>query len=148
MLRALAVAVALAASLAAASAAQAAPKPDGTWQIISDKDGKPRALIRLTTVGGTLQGVLTASLRGEDPNNVCSKCQGANHNKKIIGLLVLWGLKPAGDGAWDGGQILDPDSGNVYSAKMTETPDGKTITMRGFIGISLIGRTQTWKRQN
>jgi uncharacterized protein (DUF2147 family) len=133
-----------------ARTAAAAPSPAGSWAIISDSDGKPRAVIELSVVGGTLQGVLMKSLRGEDPNKLCKPCKGAEHGKRIIGMRVLWGLKPApGDPlAWQGGQILDPDSGNIYSAKLSESADGKTITVRGFIGISLIGRTQTWRRVN
>jgi len=134
-------------ALVGASTASAA-SPAGTWEIISDQDGKPRVLIQLSIVGGQLQGVLTKSLRGEDPNKLCVPCKGAQHNQRIIGMRVLWGLTPvAGDGlSWQGGQILDPDSGNVYSAKLNESADGKTITVRGFIGISLLGRTQTWLR--
>jgi uncharacterized protein (DUF2147 family) len=134
-------------ALAASSAAVAA-SPAGSWEIISDTDGKPRVLIELSVVGGVLQGVLTKSLRGEDPNKLCVPCKGAQHNQRIIGMRVLWGLTPAsGDpSSWQGGQILDPDSGNVYSAKLSESADGKTITVRGFIGISLLGRTQTWVR--
>ncbi len=137
-----------AALVLAARAAAAAPSPAGTWEIISDTDGKPRVLIQLAVVGGTLQGVLTKSLRGEDPNKLCAPCKGAEHNQRIIGMRVLWGLRPAtGDAStWQGGQILDPDSGNVYSAKLSESADGKTLTVRGFIGISLLGRTQTWRR--
>ncbi|HXQ11944.1 MAG TPA: DUF2147 domain-containing protein [Caulobacteraceae bacterium] len=131
-----------------ASSAAVAASPAGSWEIISDADGKPRALIELSVVGGVLQGVLTKSLRGEDPNKLCVPCKGAQHNQRIIGMRVLWGLTPvSGDlSNWQGGQILDPDSGNVYSAKLSESADGKTITMRGFIGISLLGRTQIWHR--
>ena len=131
-----------------ASAAAAAPSPTGGWAIISDTDGRPRALIELSVIGGQLEGVLTKSLRGEDPNKLCAPCKGAEHNRRIIGMRVLWGLRPApGDPlSWRGGHVLDPDSGNVYSAQLSESADGKTITVRGFIGISLIGRTQTWRR--
>jgi uncharacterized protein (DUF2147 family) len=129
------------------SSAAVAASPAGSWEIISDQDGKPRVLIELSVVGGKLQGVLTKSLRGEDPNKLCVPCKGTEHNQRIIGMRVLWGLTPSGDGSsWQGGQILDPDSGNVYSAKLSESADGKTITVRGFIGISLLGRTQTWLR--
>ena len=131
-----------------AKSAVAATSPAGTWEIISDKDGKPRALIQLSLVGGALQGVLAKSLRGDDPNKVCEPCKGAEHNQRIIGMRVMWGLRPApGDPlTWQGGQVLDPDSGAIYSAKLSESADGTTLTVRGFIGISLIGRTQTWRR--
>jgi uncharacterized protein (DUF2147 family) len=131
-----------------ASSAAVAASPAGSWEIISDADGKPRALIEISVVGGVLQGVLTKSLRGEDPNKACIPCKGAQHNQRIIGMRLMWGLTPAsGDASsWQGGQILDPDSGNVYSAKLSESADGKTLTVRGFIGISLLGRTQIWHR--
>jgi uncharacterized protein (DUF2147 family) len=133
---------------AVASAATAAPRPDGAWQIISDQDGKPLAVIRVQTVNGALEGVLTASLRGDDPHRLCEKCSGALHNRQIIGMRVLWGLKPVpGDPlSYDGGSILDPDSGNVYQAKLSESPDGRTLTVRGFLGFALLGRTQIWRR--
>jgi hypothetical protein len=144
-------ALALAAALFCgfATTASAAPRPDGTWQIISDLDNKPQALIRVSTVGGgQLAGVLTGSLRGEDPARVCDKCQGAHHNQRIIGMQVLWGVQPApGDPLkWINGSILDPNSGGVYSAEIVESPDGTTLTVRGYVGIAALGRTQTWHR--
>jgi uncharacterized protein (DUF2147 family) len=133
---------------AMATSVMAAPRPDGVWSITSDQDGKPLALIKVETVGGQVQGALTASLRGEDPNRLCVKCSGDKQNKRIIGMQVLWGLKqdPSNPLAWTGGSILDPDSGNTYQAQMTESADGRTLTVRGFIGLALIGRTQTWHR--
>ena len=127
----------------------AAPKPDGKWEIISDQDNKPIAMIQLRTVRGVVSGVLTQSLRGESPYRVCDKCQGAQHNKRIIGMTVLWSMTPDPTKplVWQGGQILDPDSGNIYSALLTLSDDGRTITMRGFVGIALIGRTQMWYKQ-
>jgi uncharacterized protein (DUF2147 family) len=135
---------------AIASPALAAPPPDGVWRITSDLTGKPLALIRLETVGGTLVGVLVASLRpGDEPGRVCVKCPGARHNQQIIGMQVLTGLKPDPNNplAYSGGAILDPDTGNIYQAKLTVSPDGRTVKVHGFIGFSLLGRTQTWRRE-
>ncbi len=147
MVRAAAIALFSLLACFAASAASAAT-PDGVWRIISDQDGKPQALIRIQTVGGALQGVLTASLRGESPTRVCDKCSGARQNKPIIGMEVLWGLRQdAGNPLhWAGGQILDPNSGSVYGAELTESGDGRVLTVRGFLGVSFLGRTQTWQR--
>lgn len=133
---------------AVASTSLAAQRPDGLWQIISDKDGKPSALIRVQTTGGTLQGVLTALLRGENPHDVCAKCSGERHNKPIVGMQVLWGLRPDPNDplTYTGGSIVDPGNGNVYQAKLTESADGRTLTVRGFLGLALLGRTQTWRR--
>ena len=60
-------------------------------------------------------------------------------------MTILWGLKDEGE-AWKGGQILDPDNGKTYRCKMTVSDDGRELDVRGYIGISLIGRTQTWLR--
>jgi uncharacterized protein (DUF2147 family) len=148
MTRPKAVAILAALFAAMASSGLAAPSPDGSWRITSDQDGKPIALIRVETVNGALQGVLTASLRGEDPRRLCVKCTGERHNKQIIGMQVLWGLKPDPNNplTYQGGSILDPDSGNIYQAKLTESADGRTLTVRGFMGLALIGRTQIWRR--
>ena len=97
-----------------------------------------------------MQGVLTAFLRGDNPHSLCDKCPGQRHGKPILGMQVLWGLKPTpGDPLkYAGGQILDPGSGNIYGAQMAESPDGRTLTVRGFLGLALLGRTQTWRRTN
>jgi uncharacterized protein (DUF2147 family) len=147
-LAALALVAALAGAVAT-SAAAAAPRPDGTWRIVSDKDGKPLALIRVQTVGGgQLTGVLTASLRGDNPARLCVKCPGARRNQRILGMQVLWGVQPApGDPLkWTNGSILDPDNGSTYGCEVTESPDGRTLTVRGYLGIAMLGRTQTWRR--
>jgi uncharacterized protein (DUF2147 family) len=139
--------VAFAAAISAP--ASAAPRPDGLWRITSDKDGRPLAMIRVQTVaGGQLSGVLTASLRGDNSNRLCDKCSGPKHNQRIIGMQVLWGLKPdpANPLKYAGGSILDPDSGSVYGAEMTESADGQALNVHGFLGVSLIGRTQIWRR--
>ena len=133
---------------ALATTTMAAPRPDGVWAIT--EDGKPLALIKVQTVGGEIQGVLAGPLNGDPPNRICDKCQGALHNQPITGMKVLWGLKPdASDPlSYKDGSILDPDSGNTYSAQMTESADGKTLTVRGFLGIAAFGRTQIWLRRS
>jgi hypothetical protein len=133
---------------AMATTALAAPRPDGTYAIT--EDGKPLALITVKTVGGEIQGVLGGPLNGDSPNRICDKCQGALHNQRINGMKVLWGLKPAPSDplSYKDGSILDPDSGNTFSAQMTESADGKTLTVHGFIGVPTFGRTQIWLRRS
>jgi uncharacterized protein (DUF2147 family) len=137
-------------ALAFAGAALAAPQAAGTWHTISDVDGKPRGIVKIEQAAdGSLRGSAAGSLvTGEDPNQLCAKCPGAKKNKPVLGMEILWGLKPVAGkpGQWAGGQVLDPDSGNIYSARLTVTPDGQTLTLRGFLGVSLLGRSQTWKR--
>jgi hypothetical protein len=133
---------------AMATTALAAPRPDGTYAIT--EDGKPLALITVKTVGGEIQGVLGGPLNGDSPNRICDKCQGALHNQRINGMKVLWGLKPDPSDplSYKDGSILDPDSGNTFSAQMTESADGKTLTVHGFIGVPTFGRTQIWLRRS
>jgi uncharacterized protein (DUF2147 family) len=130
--------------------ASAAPLAAGTWHTISDVDGKPRGIVKIeTSADGALRGIASGSLvAGENPNQVCVKCPGAKKNQPIIGMEILWGLKPVKGkpGQWAGGQVLDPDSGNIYSARLSVSPDGQTLTLRGFLGVSVLGRSQTWKR--
>jgi uncharacterized protein (DUF2147 family) len=54
-------------------------------------------------------------------------------------------MRPDGD-EWNGGAILDPDNGRIYKAKMRLIDDGKKLIVRGFIGFSFLGRSQTWTR--
>ncbi|HEX4198908.1 MAG TPA: DUF2147 domain-containing protein [Caulobacteraceae bacterium] len=132
---------------AIADAASAAPRPDGLWAIT--ENGKPLALIKVQTVGGQVQGALAGPLNGDSPNRVCDKCQGALRGQRITGMKVLWGLKPDPSDplSYKDGSILDPDSGNTFTAMMTESADGKTLTVRGYMGVPALGRTQIWLRR-
>jgi uncharacterized protein (DUF2147 family) len=118
------------------------------WKNIDDATGKPRALIRITESNGTLQGRIEKVFPApnESQNPTCEKCEGANKNAPIVGLVILNGLKKDGD-AYAGGQILDPDNGKLYSSKVKLTDGGKKLDVRGYIGVPMLGRTQTWLRQ-
>ena len=124
------------------------PSPEGVWRSIDYKTGKERSIIRITEVNGELQGVVDKIFDqpGDDPAHLCKECKGGLKDKPIVGMKILWGLKKDG-AAWTGGEILDPKNGRVYRAKITPSKDGKSLDVRGFIGISLIGRTQTWLRE-
>lgn len=122
--------------------------PVGLWKNIDDVTGKPRALIRITESNGTLQGKIEKVFPGpnESQNPKCEKCDGANKDAPVVGLVILSGLKKAGD-EYTGGQILDPDNGKSYSSKVQLVETGKKLSVRGYIGVPLLGRTQTWVRQ-
>ena len=121
--------------------------PVGVWKSIDDETGRERSIIRITETAGELQGVveMVFDQPGDDPAHLCDKCKGDLKDKPIIGMTILWGLKRDGD-VWSGGEILDPKKGKVYRCKMTPIEGGSKLDVRGYIGISLIGRTQTWHR--
>jgi uncharacterized protein (DUF2147 family) len=139
-------ALAAAMSLMSSAAWADSASPVGLWKSIDDVSGKPRALIRITESRGTLQGRIEKLFSASSENPKCEKCEGALKNTPMIGLVILSGLKR--DGAeYGGGQIIDPESGKVYSSKIRLSDDGRKLDVRGFMGVSLLGRSQTWERQ-
>lgn len=116
----------------------------GTWTTISDKDGKPKSKVLIFKCGANICGKITKLLAPETPNPKCSKCPGNWKDKPIEGLVFMYGLKPDGANKAEGGKILDPTSGSVYSCKIEAV--GNKLNVRGYLGISLAGRTQTWIR--
>ena len=69
----------------------------------------------------------------------------AKRNRKIIGLNIVWDFIYADNNRWVGGKIYDPDNGKTYSCKMRL--EGDKLKVRGYIGVSLIGRTTVWRRK-
>jgi uncharacterized protein (DUF2147 family) len=124
-----------------------ASTPVGLWKTIDDATGKERSYVRIVEVNGELQGKVEKlfDFPGDDPEHLCDKCKGDRKDQPVIGMTILWGLKDEGK-VWKGGEILDPDNGKTYRCKMTVSKNGQELDVRGYIGISLIGRTQTWLR--
>ena len=129
-------------------AGQAANGPAGLWKTIDDKTGRDRSVVRIEVDDGILRGWVERSLDPNDKSDArCTKCKDARKDQPILGMMILSGLKTDGDPRrWSGGEILDPDNGETYRAKLAVSQDGKTMEVRGFIGISLFGRSQTWVR--
>lgn len=121
----------------------------GTWKTIDDETGKTKSLVEISESGGELKGKVVKLFRApeEDQNPKCDKCEGAKKDQPILGLEILWGLKKDSDKKWSGGEIMDPKKGKTYSCKLEMIEDGKKLKVRGFLGFSLLGRTQTWERQ-
>ena len=130
------------------SASAGEPSVAGLWKTFDDRTGKPRGLVRITEVSGQYQGRLekTFPQPGEDPDPKCDKCSGARRDQPVIGMIILWGLSKQGED-YQGGEVLDPENGKVYRAKMKLQDGGKTLHVRGFVGIALLGRTQIWMRE-
>jgi uncharacterized protein (DUF2147 family) len=122
--------------------------PVGLWKNIDDVSGKPKALIRIGDNKGELEGRIEKLFRpaDQDQNPKCVKCEGVNKDQPILGMVFMSGLRKAGD-EYAGGQILDPDNGKLYRARMTLVEGGKKLDVRGYIGVPLFGRSQVWLRQ-
>ena len=126
----------------------AADTPVGLWKNIDDETGKPKALIRITENEGAFQGQIEKLYRepNEDQNPKCDKCEGARKDQPIVGMVILSGLKKEGE-EFNGGEIIDPKNGKVYKAKMHLTDAGKKLSVRGYVGMPMLGRSQVWVRQ-
>lgn len=121
--------------------------PVGTWKTIDDKTGEAKSLVQISEVNGQLEGKVVKVLKSDQgPNPICDQCDGARHNQPVTGMTILWGMKQDGN-EWDGGQILDPKSGKIYKCSMHAIDGGKKLSVRGYIGFSLFGRSQTWLRE-
>lgn len=121
--------------------------PLGVWKTIDDETKEEKSFVKIyETKSGKLQGKVTKILTAGNEDARCFKCSGDNKNKPIDGMVILWGLEKSDDETWKGGHILDPNNGKEYKAKIT-LKDENTLEVRGYIGISLIGRTQTWYRE-
>lgn len=119
--------------------------PVGQWQTFDEDSGAKKAIVQITQLqSGELIGKVVKLI--QKPGAICEKCDGNRKNKPIEGMTILWGLLPDGDNEWDDGEIFDPQSGKTYSLKAELSDDGQTLELRGYLGLSLLGRTQTWKR--
>lgn len=134
--------------LAASPAAFAQYTPVGSWTTIDDKTGKPKSVVEIYEArDGSLAGRVSEILQSRKGSNpVCDQCSGNNKDKPVEGMVILWGIKQDGS-TWQGGKILDPSNGKIYSVKVTPIDGGSKLEVRGFMGFSLLGRTQIWVRQ-
>jgi len=120
--------------------------PAGLWQSTDDKTGKPRSLIRINEHNGEYSAVIEKGLLPTDTGEaVCDKCTDSRKGQRIIGMTIVEGLKKNGD-KYDGGEILDPENGKTYRCKMKLDETGNELEVRGYIGLSLFGRSQMWHR--
>ena len=121
----------------------------GVWQTVDDKTGAPKGQVEIRKeANGTYVGkiVKITPRVGYTPKEICTGCPAPYTNKPILGLDVLTGLKHSSGNNYTGGRILDPNSGKVYSMKAKLSSNGKRLTLRGYVGVSALGRNQVWIR--
>jgi uncharacterized protein (DUF2147 family) len=118
----------------------------GVW-----KTGEGNAMVKIYKNGAKYQGRVVWLKEPNDPETGKSKLDKNNESpaartKPVLGLINIWGFVPKGDNVWEDGNIYDPKNGNTYSSTM-KLINANSLEVRGYIGVSLIGRTDTWTRQ-
>lgn len=122
----------------------------GHWKTFDDKTGKAKGEVIIYEEDGLYYGKIGRSLTPEDEKEekggteYCTKCPGEFKDKKVEGLRFMWDFKRNGDN-YRGGKILDPETGDIYNANL-RLEDDDTLILRGYVGIPMFGRSQTWKR--
>ena len=117
----------------------------GTWKTIDDETEKPASIVEIYQEGDYIYGKIKEILKEDtEPDAICDECTDDRKNQPIKGMQILRNLKRDGK-QWNGGTILDPANGKVYKCYL-ELVSADKLKLRGFIGFSLIGRTQYWYR--
>jgi uncharacterized protein (DUF2147 family) len=135
--------------LALAASASAQSSPAGLWKTIDDNSKKERSLVRISEAGGVFSGKIEKQLDPDaKPSDVCDQCSDERKNQPILGFALIRNVKQSADdrAVWDGGDITDPDNGKVYKVRLKPIDGGKKLEVRGYIGMPMLGRTQTWIR--
>lgn len=115
----------------------------GTWKTIDDEDGTVKSHVSIYEDNGKFYGKI---LKLIDPEQtICTACKGDKKDQPLVGMQIMWDLKHDEASKWKDGKIMDPKNGKEYKCKV-ELEDKDTLKVRGFIGFSLLGRTQTWYR--
>jgi len=130
------------------SQAAAQTSPVGRWTTVDDVTGKVKSIVSIWEENGKLYGKIEEVINPDpdNPKRICLHCQGDLKDKPLAGLRILWDMAKDGD-QWSGGRILDPHNGKVYKCSLALQDGGKKLKVRGFIGFSLLGRTQYWSRK-
>lgn len=117
----------------------------GKWKTIDDLSGKEKGIVEIFEYKNKIYGRIVEIFEADKKHLKCEKCEGEDKNKPILGMNIIKGMKKKDD-AYEGGKIVDPKNGKTYHCKITLEGKDKLI-VRGYIGIPLFGRSQTWTRQ-
>ena len=116
----------------------------GKWKTIDDETGKPKSIVEIYENSGKIYGKVVDILDPNKKKNLCTNCPGEDKNKPVMGLVIIKGLSKDGE-EYNAGKILDPVTGKTYKCFLALDGSDK-LKVRGYIGLSLFGRTQTWQR--
>jgi uncharacterized protein (DUF2147 family) len=132
----------------ASGAALAQATPAGLWRTIDDDGKTEKSLVRITDNAGTFSGKVEKIANPARQDARCDACTDARKGQPTLGMTILQDVKasPSEAGLWEGGEILDPNNGKTYRVRMRLANDGKALELRAYIGLPVIGRTQTWQR--
>lgn len=119
----------------------------GKWKTIDDETGQPKSIVEIFQDGDQIKGRVAQLINPTEPDPKCKDCPGDKKDKPVTGLEIMWGLKESDKGEWSGGEILDPKKGKTYKCRLRLKDEGQKLEVRGFIGFSLLGRSQTWTRE-
>lgn len=117
----------------------------GKWKTIDDETGKAKAIVDVYEKSGKIYGKVIAILEEEHKKDLCVNCSGEDKNKPIIGMIIIKGLSEIENNEYGSGKILDPKTGKVYRC-FIHLEEKDKLKVRGYIGISILGRTQYWYR--
>ena len=120
----------------------------GLWKTIDDETKKPKSVLEIKEVNGALEGVIHQIFKEKSETLKCDKCPDEFKDKPLLGLKIMWGLKKKSPEEWVDGKIMDPNNGKIYSCKLKISESGKELEVRGYLGFSLLGRTQTWIKES
>ena len=133
--------------LLATGLALAQATPVGLWKTIDEDSKAEKSQVRISEAGGVLTGRVEKIADASKQDAVCELCTDERKGQKVLGMTIVRGAKADADKArWEGGEILDPNNGKVYKLLLKPIEGGKKLEVRGFIGMALLGRTQTWVR--
>jgi uncharacterized protein (DUF2147 family) len=118
----------------------------GKWKTIDDETGEAKSIVELFLKSGKMYAKVVEVLDVANKNSLCQKCSGEDKNKPILGLTIIKGLSKEG-AEYTSGEILDPKNGKLYKCTISLESKDK-LKVRGYIGFSLLGRTQYWHRVN
>jgi uncharacterized protein (DUF2147 family) len=126
--------------------APVASTPVGSWRTFDDRTGLERGLVAIEERAGVLTGRIVGIRNASEATRTCEACTDWRKDQPILGMTIMTGMRAAGAG-WGGGEILDPQTGSIYRCFMRLEDGGAKLIIRGYIGVSLFGRSQTWLRQ-